>query len=312
MMFQEGGTHAAAETLAGDDFRWRGRLRPGATLAIHNLSGNVRAVPAAGPDAEVRAEKHVRHGDPEGTRIERVEHAGGVTFCVLMPTEREGGNDCTAAGIEYRNFDSRATRADVHFTVAVPAGVKLHARALSGSTEGERLPGDVDAVTLSGSVRASAAGSVQATTLSGTLDVAMGRTAWAGTLALRSMSGTIRVRLPDNASTEVRASSMSGSIRSDFPLEVGRRSAQGTIGTGGRRLELQTMSGAIRLEREGATGTTAAAEARRLDIEEEWDLGLEESVSGFGAWLGRAGGDTSSNAQRRRAHSPARAGRHPG
>jgi beta-lactamase regulating signal transducer with metallopeptidase domain len=284
----------AEGTLADGEFAWRGRLSAGATLAVHNLSGNIRAVPAAGPQAEVRAQIHVRRGDLKDVQVEAVEHAGGVTLCVLYAAEREAGNRCTADGAERRNVDRQGTRADVHFTVSVPAGVALHARTLSGSIEGEGVPGDVDAVTLSGSVRISAAGAVQATTMSGTLDVAMGRTAWDGTLALRNMSGAIRVRLPAGASTEVQAQTMSGAISSDFPLQIRRRSAEGTLGAGGRRLELQTLSGSIRIEQEGAVRTATAEEPRgsrsERDRERAFEESFEESMSGLGEWIGQGVG----------------------
>jgi hypothetical protein len=51
----------------------------------------------------------------------------------------------------------------------------------------------------------------------------------------------------------VRASTVNGQIVTDFPLTVtgrlGPRRVNGTIGSGGRRLELATVNGTIRLKR---------------------------------------------------------------
>lgn len=80
---------------------------------------------------------------------------------------------------------------------------------------------------------------------------------WAGRLApgqtieLKGINGSITVELPADVSTEVRASTVNGGIDSDFPLSVkgrwGPKQAHGTLGSGGRTLELETVNGAIRL-----------------------------------------------------------------
>src|SRR5207249_12260940 len=54
-------------------------------------------------------------------------------------------------------------------------------------------------------------------------------------------------------STEVRATTVNGDIQTDFPLMVtgrlGPRRLHGTIGSGGRRLALETVNGSIRLRK---------------------------------------------------------------
>jgi DUF4097 and DUF4098 domain-containing protein YvlB len=71
-------------------------------------------------------------------------------------------------------------------------------------------------------------------------------------LDFRTVSGAIDVTLPRGADAEVRASSFSGGISADFPLEYARRSmagggrARGTLGRGGRTIYAQTLSGRIR------------------------------------------------------------------
>src|SRR5437764_201304 len=68
-----------------------------------------------------------------------------------------------------------------------------------------------------------------------------------------TVNGGITLTLPANLSTEVRASTVNGDIETDFPLMVtgrfGPRRLNGTIGSGERRLALQTVNGSIRLRK---------------------------------------------------------------
>ena len=91
----------------------------------------------------------------------------------------------------------------------------------------------------------------------------MGSTGWSDTLRLESSSGHIRVTLPSTASTEVVASSRTGSVKSDFPLAGSPRSwrdrirlrgslgqeASGVVGAGGRTLLATSTAGRVVIER---------------------------------------------------------------
>lgn len=69
---------------------------------------------------------------------------------------------------------------------------------------------------------------------------------WAGS------SGTITLRLPEDASFELDASTSSGSIHSDFPIQVNsqsNRQLRGTVGDGKVPIELRVSSGSIKIER---------------------------------------------------------------
>lgn len=67
------------------------------------------------------------------------------------------------------------------------------------------------------------------------------------------MNGRITLMLPSSLNTEVRASTVNGEMESDFPMTVsgrfGPRRWRGTIGTGGRTLNLSTVNGEIRLKK---------------------------------------------------------------
>jgi DUF4097 and DUF4098 domain-containing protein YvlB len=83
----------------------------------------------------------------------------------------------------------------------------------------------------------------------------MGRSDWNGKLSFNTVNGSITVSLPPGVNTEVSAATVNGSMNTDFPLTIkGRfsmKNMHGTIGSGGRELEMETVNGSIRLKSGG-------------------------------------------------------------
>lgn len=94
---------------------------------------------------------------------------------------------------------------------------------------------------------------MRAKTVNGSVTAKMGRTDWQGELELETVNGSVRVDLPASASTEVKGATVNGSIESDFDLEVkgrfGPKKVSGTIGAGGRVLNVKAVNGSIQLRR---------------------------------------------------------------
>jgi DUF4097 and DUF4098 domain-containing protein YvlB len=67
------------------------------------------------------------------------------------------------------------------------------------------------------------------------------------------VNGSIKLQLPANANAEVDFKSVNGHLDSDFPLTVqgsiGRHSVHGTIGSGGRTLDIKTVNGSGELRK---------------------------------------------------------------
>lgn len=251
---------------AQQPFRWSGRIAAGKTIEVRGVRGTIRALPATGSDVEVTAVRRGQRSEPESVRIEVVPHDGGVTVCAVYPRGSRsrggepraeargsgGGTDRCEAG-EWRGPEGQDNDVSVDFTVRVPAGVRLAARNVSGDVDAEGMRGYVDARSVSGDVRISTSGFGEASTVSGEIVAALGSGGWSGGLDFSTVSGDITLELPARASTEVRVETLSGDIESDFPLDVERRSmrrrARGTIGQGGRELNLTTLSGDVRLKK---------------------------------------------------------------
>lgn len=239
---------------ASEDFRWAGRLRAGQTLEVKGVNGSVVAEPGTSDEAVVLAAKRAQRDDPGEVEIKVVEHAEGVTICAVYPASRWGlgrGNHCEPG--EGGHLGAERNDVEVDFRVRVPDGVHFAGRTVNGGVTAEGLGADVLAYTVNGSVRASGRGVVRGETVNGSLFASLGRADWTGDLGCSTVNGSITVELPEDANAEVRASTVNGGITSDFPLSVkgkwGPKTARGTLGSGGRNLDLETVNGAIRLRK---------------------------------------------------------------
>ncbi len=238
---------ASPQKRAGD-FRWQKTLGHDQTLEIKGVNGEVSASPAGGGAVEVVASKHGRRSDPADVEIEVVEHAGGVTICAVYPSAGNRPNECRPG--EGGRMDTRNNDVSVDFEVRIPAGVRFVGRTVNGSVEAEGLAADADGYTVNGGVRIGTSGVARAETVNGGIRAAMGRADWSGPLSFKTVNGSIRLELPASTSADVKAETVNGDITTDFPLTVkgrfGRRMS-GTIGAGGRSLDLETVNGSIEL-----------------------------------------------------------------
>ena len=231
------------------EFRWEARVAPGRTVEVRGVNGSIQAVASSGDRVEVTATRRGRKNDPESVQIKAFEHEGGVTICALYPSaDSTRPNECLAGGkgrMSVKNND-----VNVDFVVKVPAGVELLARTVNGAIDASGLSGDVDAETVNGSVKVQTAGVAQAQTVNGSVNATMGRADWSSGLAFKTVNGSIRVGLPATASTTVDAETVNGRIVSDFEVSnrnATRRRLTGTIGSGGRALNLETVNGSIHI-----------------------------------------------------------------
>ena len=240
-----------ASQAFAEDFHWQGRVAAGRTVEIKGINGGIEARSADGTEVEVTARKRGRANDLDEVKVELVEHEGGVTVCAVYPSRWSSKpNKCQPGDGQGSNNKSEV---QVEFTVRVPKGVRFVGRTVNGGIEAEQLPDEAEAYTVNGSVRVSAGGEARAETVNGSIRASMGRADGHGPLSFKTVNGGITVELPASTAASVHAETVNGSIETDFPLTVtgkfvGRR-VDGTIGAGGRRLELETVNGSITLRK---------------------------------------------------------------
>jgi len=245
-----GGLALATPAAAQQQWDWNGSIAAGRTIEIKGVNGAIRAVAARGGETRVTAVKTARRSDVGDVRLEVIEHAGGVTICAVYPHRRRP-NECAPG--EGGRMSVENNDVNVEFTVQVPRGVHLAATTVNGGIEATGLAANVTAHTVNGGVRVSTGGIARAHTVNGDLDIAMGRTDWPGTLRFETVNGKVLLSFQGELNTRVQAGTVNGDIETDYPLTVqgrfGPRSVNGTLGSGGRTLEINTVNGDVVLRR---------------------------------------------------------------
>ena len=245
-------TVASTARAQSAPFRWHGALAQGTAVEIKGVNGNVSAEPSGSNEVEVVAEKKARRSDPGSVKIDVVQHGDGVTICAVYPS-RDGDrpNECAAGSGGRMNV--RDNDVTVNFTVKVPAGVRFVGRTVNGDVEAQRLGGAVDLSTVNGGVKFSTSASGRASTVNGSIKGDLGRADWIDTLEFSTVNGSVELTLPNDLSTDVKAQTVNGDIATDFPLTItgrwSRRRVEGTIGSGGLMLSIETVNGGITLKR---------------------------------------------------------------
>lgn len=239
-----------------ETFRWSDRMASSATLEVRGISGDVRATLAEGATAEVVATKRGDRDDFEEVEILVLEEEGGVVVCAVYGASRSRDR-CDHDGDRDRWDDRWDDNLDVRvdFEVRVPAGVGFHGATVAGDVVAEGLRSDVTGRTVSGNVYLVTSGSAWGATVSGDLDLEMGRLD-PDRMRFKTVSGDITLRIPEGLDLDVAFESLSGDFRSDFDGRFEREDGRwvgnevwGSIGSGGPRLSLQTVSGDARLVR---------------------------------------------------------------
>lgn len=249
---------AVAGAQPASDFRWAGSLDRGKTLEIKGINGSVRAELSSGRQVEVVAAKHARRSDPNEVNIEVVQENGNVTICAVYPTPSswlglgdDRPNECRP-GPEGR-MNVRGNDVNVDFIVRLPEGVRFVGRTVNGSVVGDSLKSDVTLRTVNGRIALSTTGQGDAQTVNGSIEASLGSLAGSGRLAFRTVNGSIRLSVPRDANADLHAETVNGRFESALPLTIrsmSRRSRRvdGTLGTGGREVDLRTVNGGIRLQ----------------------------------------------------------------
>jgi hypothetical protein len=239
------------------DFHWSGVVPAGAWVRIKGVHGSIRAEGTSGREVEVTAVRHAgRQGSPASVRIETVRGADGVTICAVYPTPSGSAvpNRCVPG--EDWAVANQGNDVEVRFVVRIPRGVHFMGKTTNGAIDARALQADATVSTVNGDVTASAAGVVEASTVNGSIEVTTGTADPGRDLRFTTVNGNITLQLPAAFRARVDASLLNGEISSAFPLQVRRKrpvgqEASGYIGSGGRKLHLETVNGSIRIRRAG-------------------------------------------------------------
>jgi DUF4097 and DUF4098 domain-containing protein YvlB len=238
---------------AAQDFRKAYELGQGGSINVRNVSGDVTVTSYEGETILVLGFKEGRDRD------------------LVQVEDRSAGNSVDVRARYPENCDCNAS---IRFEVKVPRGNykfdaissvsgdvevtgvngDLRARSTSGNVTVRGVSGAVNASSTSGNVHVGEInGTVSGKSTSGNVEVEIVQLSGAGDMDFASTSGNVRVKLPSNLDAEVRMSTTSGGLKTDFPLNIeepergsGRR-ATGRVGAGSRNLKLSSTSGSVSL-----------------------------------------------------------------
>jgi hypothetical protein len=246
---------ASAVLASAQDFQKSYNLEPGATISVANVSGDIHIIGYDGTAVTVAGYKEGR--DRDMVEVEDKSGGGRVELGVKYPREC----NCDASirfevrvprSVNY-NFDRISTASGNLSAEGVTGRIELH--TASGEVTVQGVSGEVRAASASGSVKVrDAAGTVSASSASGNVDVELARLDGAGDMRFTSASGDVNVRMPSSLDARVDMSTASGSIETDFPIEVKKDryssgyTARGQLGSGSRSLKISSASGDVKLK----------------------------------------------------------------
>ena len=145
----------------------------------------------------------------------------------------------------------KESNVSVTYELMVPKHAALSAiENVNGEIEISGVEGQIKINTVNGSAEIEGSKSaVDAETVNGRITAKWSDFPKQGDVMLRTVNGGLKLHLPDNVNADVKASSMNGNIRTDFPITVQgqfvSRKLSGRIGAGGTSIDLETVNGSI-------------------------------------------------------------------
>jgi Toastrack DUF4097 len=238
---------------AAQDFRKSYEIGQGGSISVRNVSGDVTVTGYEGETVLVLGFKEGR--DRDLVRVEDNSAGNKLDVRARYPENC----DCNASirfevkvpRVNYKFDAISSTSGDVEVTGVIG---DLRARSTSGNVSVRGVNGAVNASSTSGNVHVGEInGTVSGRSTSGNVEVEIAQLSGAGAMEFASTSGDVRVKMPANLDADVRMSTTSGGLKTDFPLTIeepergsGRRAA-GRIGGGSRNLRLSSTSGSVSL-----------------------------------------------------------------
>ena len=224
-------------SIKAQDFQRTYSIGAGGQVRIRNISGSIKVSGYGGSTVEVTAFK-------EGPDRDRIQ------------IEENSRMDLLELGVKYLE-EGRKTNASVNFVVRVPQSVDyvFDISTVSGDVRVTDVTGETKAGSVSGNVLVqNNSGIVDAHTVSGDVNGEIGQPHGAGDLKFSTISGSVYVKAPPDLDANVKMSSISGSINTDFPIQIHKpkygpgESANGQLGSGSHSLRLSSISGNIHLK----------------------------------------------------------------
>jgi hypothetical protein len=239
---------AAAQT---GDFHWSKAVPAGQTVRVENINDDIKIVPSTSGRVDVTGRRRGDRDDADRIHVQVDEHSDGVTICVVSRDD----NSCDDQG-NHRHWNNHDDwrGASIALEVAVPSNLLVRANSVSGDISVTGAQGDISVNSVSGDVELDRVrpNGLRVQTVSGDIDVRADAFAGKNDLSFHTVSGDITLELPAAFDADLSMSTVSGDIDSDYKMTLGgtrmsHRNIEARIGNGGRRLDVSTVSGDLKL-----------------------------------------------------------------
>lgn len=256
-LFILAGLTAALTVVAvgAQDFSKTYTVPAGSPVSVKSVSGNVKVKAGDGNAVTVVGIKKGR--DADKVTIEDQSTANKVNVSVKYPEhcncQASVDFEVTVPYSMALNYDWASVSGNIH----VDGGNgTIKARSVSGNVTLKNATGNISVSCVSGEVSVEGAkGTVTAKSTSGNVKVDLARVDGTSPLEFSSVSGNVVVSVPSGVGADVEMSTLSGSLHTDFPINVEERkygpgkSAKGRVGDGARVVKMTSVSGNLNLSR---------------------------------------------------------------
>jgi hypothetical protein len=243
---------AVPGVAAAQDYHFTHDIAAGGQIEIDNINGPIDVMRAPGRTFEVTVTKTVRRGN--GALVKSVmESTGhGVRVCTVYLN-----NPDDTAGCEHNSRHSDHgdhLEVEMHYVAHVPDGADLTVNDVNGAIAVTGVNADAHIEGVNGNVTFDGASASSIETTNGEVKARFTRADWQGTLSIQTVNGGVDLTFPAALNADVHGETVNGSIESAFPVTIegkfGPKSFDGRIGSGGRKLSIETVNGTIRLQKQ--------------------------------------------------------------
>jgi DUF4097 and DUF4098 domain-containing protein YvlB len=231
-----------------EEFHQSYALSPTGRVSIENINGPV----------------HITVWDQSQVKVDAVKRARRQEGLANVKIDVTATPDSVRIRSKYpdwnQDWDSKEERgnqgASVEYSLTIPRKARVESADLvNGSLDIDGVEGDVEANLVNGRLKAeNLGGGAKLSTVNGAVDVSLTRLDETKKVSLNSVNGRLVLTLPAGANAQVKASTIHGGITNDFGLQVTDtgfvgHELEGQIGSGGPRIRLSNVNGAISIKR---------------------------------------------------------------
>jgi DUF4097 and DUF4098 domain-containing protein YvlB len=219
------------------DFHRTVSLSANGRVSLDNVNGNVE----------------ITGWDRNEVQIDAVKTARDQQKLDEARIDVNASSDSVEIKTHYPEGHTNNNPASVRYQLHVPKNARLdRINLVNGSLTVQKVGGEVSANLTNGKLRVDdLAGRAELSTVNGGIEATYASLSNVREIKLKSVNGAIELGLPNSPNAEVKASTVSGGIRSDFPLQVQGgyvgKNLNGTLGSGGTQIEVSNVNGSIHI-----------------------------------------------------------------